>query len=162
MEPITIQQAQVLTSPNPFALVVSRTPEGGANLTAVSWWTYVSNRPPIIALSLSQRGFGCACVARTGTFTLCVPDETMARQALFCGTVSGRTVNKAEAAGIPLRDRDSDFPPVVEGSQLALLCRLEQAVPAGDHTLYLARAEQILGDAAKRGLKAYDGYRSLK
>ncbi len=162
MEEMTLKQAQVLTSPNPFALVVSRTPAGGVNLMAASWWTYISNRPPMLALSLSQAGFTGACIAASGVFTLCVPDRSLAQQAFYCGTVSGRKEDKAAKANIPLAELGEGFPPAVENSRLALLCRLEQAVPAGDHTLYTARVEQVWGDASKEGLRAYDGYRAVR
>ena len=162
MEEISIKQAQIMTSPNPFALIVTRKPTGQANLTAVSWWTYISNQPAMVAVSLSQKGFAGECIARYGTFTLCVPDQSMGEQAFYCGTVSGRTQDKATAAKIPLHPWRENFPPAVENSQLVMLCTLDQAVPAGDHTVYLSRVEVVLGDGSKQGLKAYDGYRTLR
>ena len=162
MEEITISQAEVLTSPNPFAIIVSYKPSGGANLTAASWWTYVSNRPAMVAVSLSQKGFAGECITQYGTFTLCVPDRALAEQAFYCGTVSGRVEDKAAVSKIALRQWKEGFPPVVENSQVAMLCRLERAVPAGDHTLYIAQVEQVLADSSKQGLKAYDGYRRLE
>ena len=162
MNEITLKQAQVLTSPNPFALISSHKPDGGTNLMAVSWWTYVSNRPPMVAFSLSQKGFTGECLAADGTLALCIPDASLAQQAFYCGTVSGRTQDKAAAAGIALKQLKEGFPPVVENSQIVMLCRVEQTMPAGDHTIHLAHVEAVWADESKQGLKSYDGYRYVK
>ena len=116
MKELTLKQAQVMTSPNPFALIVSNKPEGGVNLMAASWWTYVSNRPPMIAVSLSQRGYTGECIAASGTFALCVPESSLAEASFYCGTASGRTVDKAAGSGIALTEMKEGFPPVVEDS----------------------------------------------
>ena len=162
MKELTLKQAQVMTSPNPFALILSSKPVGGTNLMAASWWTYVSNNPPMIAVSLSKKGYTGECIAASGTFALCVPDSSLAEAAFYCGTASGRTVDKAAGSGIALTEMQEGFPPVVENSQLVLLCRLEQAVPAGDHTLHIASVEAVYGDESRQGLKSYEGYRYVK
>ena len=75
MKEMTLSQAEVLTSPNPFALIVSKKEDGKANLMAVSWWTYVSNHPPMVVASLSNKGLSGGCISAQGVFTLCVPDS---------------------------------------------------------------------------------------
>lgn len=155
-------KAQMLTSPNPFALLVSQKPEGGENIMAISWWTYISNHPPMLAAAVSQKGYTHECIEKTPTFALCVPDSSLAKEAFSCGTVSGRNVDKVNEFGIALRTVEKDFPPVVENSIVVMLCRSTGEVQGGDHVLFLAEIEKILGDPNKQGLKAYDGYRSLK
>ena len=162
MNEITLKEAQVLTSPNPFALIASNKPDGGTNLMAVSWWTYVSNRPPMVAFSLSQKGYTGECLAADGTLALCIPDSSLAEAAFRCGTASGRNEDKVAASGIALKQLKDGFPPAVENSQIVMLCRVEQTVPAGDHTLHLAQVEAVYGDESKQGLKSYEGYRYLK
>ena len=116
----------------------------------------------MVVASLSNKGLSGGCISAQGVFTLCVPDSSLAEQAFYCGTVSGRTEDKAAKANIPLMECEGNFPPAVENSQLILLCRLQQTVPVGDHTLYIAQVEKVYGDSSKQGLKAYDGYRYLK
>ncbi len=52
---ITAAQAQRLTAPSPFALLSSL--KGRKHkIMAVSWWTFLSNRPPMIGVCLGKKG----------------------------------------------------------------------------------------------------------
>ena len=54
MEKITLPKASVLTSPNPVTLVCTQKPDGGTNLATVSWWTYLSYNPGMIAYAMGE------------------------------------------------------------------------------------------------------------
>ena len=49
MKEITLPKASQLTSPNPVTVVCTRKPDGSTNLATVSWWTYLSYNPGMIA-----------------------------------------------------------------------------------------------------------------
>lgn len=89
LKEITIGTAQKLTSPNPFALLTAGRPDGGVNVMAVSWWTYASNHPPVLAVCLSKKGYSGGCIQREGTFTLSVVGEAL-RHLLRPGCGQGR------------------------------------------------------------------------
>ena len=162
MQPIALRDAQKLSAPNPFALVVTADQEGKPNLMALSWWTYVANNPPIIAACLSNRGYSGELIAQSGEFSLCLPDETLKEAAFLCGTCSGREVDKAGKFGIELTPSAVIRPMLVKRSCAAMECRLESAVPAGDHTIYIARVEAAYAGESKKHLMAVDGYARLE
>ena len=56
MEKLTIGQAQRLSAPSPFALLGTKSAGGKENFMAVSWWTYLSNHPPMLGVCLSDKG----------------------------------------------------------------------------------------------------------
>lgn len=161
MERITIGQAQQLTSPNPFALVSTRTPDGKNNLMALSWWTYLSNHPATVGVCLSKRGYSGELIAAAGEFCLCIPDETLRDAAFRCGTCSGRDHNKAEEFGISLEPSRTVAPLSVKNSRVVLECKLQQQVEVGDHVLYIAEVVDGHGDPQVAGLFAMEGYRRL-
>lgn len=161
MDTLTIAQAQQLTSPNPFALISTRTPEGKNNLMALSWWSYLSNHPATIGVCLSKRGFSGAQIAQTGEFCLCVPDETLRTAAYRCGSCSGRDHDKAAEFGIELVPAEKVAPMRVRSSRLVLECSLRQQVEVGDHVLYIAEVLGCYGNAQAAGLFAMEGYRRL-
>ena len=68
MEKITAAQAQRLTAPSPFALLSSLKEDGSTNLMAVSWWTFLSNRPPMIGVCLGKKGASGKLIQSTGEF----------------------------------------------------------------------------------------------
>lgn len=158
MEPITIGQAQKLTSPNPFALLTVRKPDGKTNVMAVSWWNYASNHPATVTACLSSKGYSGECIRESGSFGISVVGEQLKEAAIRAGTCSGRDMDKAAALGIPLTDEGGFPQEMVAGSRLWLSCRLKDTLTVGDHVLYVGEVEAIQGDAAVKGLYAWNGY----
>lgn len=52
MEKIKLAQASRLTSPNPVTVVCTEKPDGCTNLATVSWWTYLSFNPDMVAFAM--------------------------------------------------------------------------------------------------------------
>lgn len=55
MNKINLSQAARFTSPNPVTVVCTQKPDGSTNLATVSWWTYLSFNPNMIAYALLTR-----------------------------------------------------------------------------------------------------------
>ena len=161
MTDITIGQAQRLTAPCPFALLSTLRPDGGTNLMAVSWWSYLSNRPPMLGACLSKKGLSGELIRQNGEFALSIVDASLKDAALRCGTYSGRTVDKAADFGIALTDAAAIAPQVVRDSRVVFECRLADTKEVSDHVLYIAEIVAIRGDAEKKALFAFDGYGRL-
>ena len=158
---LTIGAAQKLTSPNPFALLTVRKPDGGDNVMAVSWWTYTSNHPASLAVCLSKKGYSGQCIQAEGRFAVNIVAEVLHEAAFRCGTCSGRDRDKAAEFGVPIA-QDASGVPYVPGSRVTFLCKLTQSVPLDDHVLYLAEIEKIYGDEDVRALYAWNGYGALR
>ena len=54
MKEITLPKASQLTSPNPVTVVCTQKPDGSTNLATVSWWTYLSYNPNMIAYAMPR------------------------------------------------------------------------------------------------------------
>ncbi len=158
---VNIGMVQKLTSPNPFALVSSRKPDGTANLMALSWWTYGSNRPATVAICLSKKGYTGELIRENREFGLNIVDESLKEAAFACGTCSGRTVNKPEKFGIELMNGGSITTQMVKEHRVALECRLTDIVEVSDHCMYIAEVVLAHCDAEKKPLFALNGYAAL-
>ena len=161
MTDLTIGQAQRLTAPCPFALLSALRDDGGTNLMAVSWWSYLSNRPPMLGACLSKKGLSGELIRKSGEFALSVVDESLKEAALRCGTCSGRTTDKASEFGIALADAEKIAPQVVRDSRVVFECRLADTKEVSDHVIYIAEIVAIRGDADRKALFAFDGYGRL-
>ncbi|MBQ9685922.1 MAG: flavin reductase family protein [Oscillospiraceae bacterium] len=161
MKDINIGQAQRLTAPCPFALLSAKRADGGTNLMAVSWWSYLSNHPPTLGVCLSKKGLSGGLIRESGEFGLSVVGEQLKDAALRCGTCSGRTVDKAAEFEIPLEDAAVIAPQVVSGSRVVFECRLTDTKEVADHVLYIAEIVAIRGGEEVRQLFAFDGYARL-
>ena len=161
MTELTPGQAQRLTAPAPFALLSARKADGTDNLMAVSWWTYLSNHPPMLGVCLSKKGLSHALIEETGVFTLSVVGEALRDAALQCGRCSGRDRDKAAEFGVALESASTVAGSLVSGSRAAFECRLVSQTEAGDHIFYLAEILACRGDAEVKQLFAWDGYSRL-
>ena len=161
MNSITVSQAQKLTAPAPFALLSTMTPEGQANFMAISWWTYLSNHPPMLGVCLSKKGLSGSLIEKNGEFGLSIVGEELRDAAKRCGTCSGKTTDKVSEFGIPLTAASTILTPVVANSRVVFECRLKDQVEAGDHIFYLAEIVAVQGDSDVRQLFAWDGYARL-
>lgn len=159
---IAINEAQKLTSPNPFALLSVEKEDGGVNLMAISWWMYTSNNPASMAVCLSNKGFSGGMIKEKRTFALSVVSgEELKEAAFLCGTCSGRDHDKAGEFSIEL-EKDSDTGvSYVKEARVNFILNLVDSVTRGDHTVYFAEVSKIFGDSEKPGLFAMNGYSKL-
>ena len=161
MTELTIGQAQRLTAPAPFALLSVRQDDGRDNLMAVSWWTYLSNHPPMLGVCLSKKGLSGSLIEKRGCFTLSLVGDKLREAALACGRCSGREHDKAAEFGIPLEAATTIPASFVPDSRVVYECRLVSQSEAGDHVFYLAEIVASHGDAETKALYAFDGYARL-
>ena len=161
MEKLTIGQAQRLSAPCPFALLGTKSAGGKENFMAVSWWTYLSNHPPMLGVCLSDKGYSGAVIRETGEFTLNLVGESLREAALKCGACSGRSTDKISALGIETVSCENVHAPAVKNSRLIFECRLSDTCKAGDHTFYIAEIVSVSGNPDVAQLFAFDGYGRL-
>ena len=162
MKKIDIATAWKMTSPNPVTLVCTGTPEGGTNLAAVSWWTYLSSKPPMLGFAMSKTSYSGEMVRQNKQVTLAMPDAGIADAAFRCGTVSGRKENKAGKFGIELVELPGSSIKVPAQSRLAFSCGLNDVVEAGDHNLYVCAISDIYADDSRTQIFAWEGYATLR
>jgi flavin reductase (DIM6/NTAB) family NADH-FMN oxidoreductase RutF len=155
------KEAQRLTSPNPFCLVTSLKEDGQTNLMALSWWTYVSNNPPTVAVCLSQKSYSVDLIRENGEFGLCIVDGSLKESAFKCGTRSGRGLDKAQAFGIELFDAVEIKPRLVKAYKIALECGVIKTVPVQDHVMCVGEVKKVHLNPGASQLFSFEGYRLL-
>jgi len=100
MGEIDLSTAIELSSPYPYTLVVTVNKQGKPNVMGVAWWTFTSVQPPMIAVSIGHPRYTHECLQSCKEFVLCFPSQEQAKAAWFCGTKSGRAMDKFAAAGL--------------------------------------------------------------
>ena len=80
LEIITIQEAHKMSSPHPFALLVSKNIKGVVNVMGVSWWTFISNKPPKLMISIGEKSYTSSNIKNNCEFTLCLLDKDLKNQ----------------------------------------------------------------------------------
>lgn len=157
---ITIKESVELSSPHPYALLVTKAGDE-VNIMGVSWFTFVSMNPGKIAFSISNKCYTKEMIDKGAKAVLCLPDESIAEQAFACGKQTGRGKNKAEELGIKLISIDGFACPAAADSAVAWMLEVSGSADAGDHTLYIAKITDAAGNPDNKHLYSFDGYNRL-
>ncbi len=162
MEKITLPKASQLTSPNPLTLVCTQKPDGSTNLAAVSWWTYLSYNPAMIAFAMAKTSYSGEMTRENGKVIVAVPGAEISDAVLGCGSTTGRNTDKVDRFGIELADVEGSPIKIPVHSRVAIVCDLKEYHEVGDHYLYICDVEQVYGNDSEEALFAWRGYAELR
>lgn len=158
MKKINLPQAANLTSPNPVTLVCTQKPDGSTNLATVSWWTYLSFNPNMIAYAMAKTSYSGEMVRNNKKVILTIPGVEIADAIMGCGSTTGRNTDKASKFDIELTEVKGSTIKIPVHSCVAIQCNLKEYHEVGDHYLYICDVEQVYGDETKEALFAWNGY----
>lgn len=162
MNKINLPQAAKLTSPNPVTIVCTQKPDGSTNLATVSWWTYLSFKPNMIAYAMAKTSYSGEMVRDNRKVILTIPGAEMAEAVMGCGSTTGRDTDKAAKFGIELAEVDGSDIKIPAHSRVAIVCSLKEFHEVGDHYLYICDVEQVYGNEAEEALFAWNGYSQVR
>ena len=149
MAEMDLSTAIELGSPYPYTLVVTVDKKDKPNVMGAAWWTFTCVQPPMIAVSIGHLRYTHECLQNCREFVLCFPSEEQAKAAWFCGTKSGRVMDKFAATGFKVAPSKMVKPPIIEGATVAYECKVVAEMECGDHTLYNGEVVSTYGDPQK-------------
>lgn len=162
MKKINLPQASRLTSPNPVTVVCTEKPDGSTNLATVSWWTYLSFNPNMIAYAMAKTSYSGEMVRNNRKVVLTIPGTEITDAVMGCGSTTGRDTDKAAKFDIALANVEGSSIQIPAHSRVAIVCSLKEYHEVGDHYLYICDVEQVYGDESEEALFAWNGYSQLR
>ena len=162
MEKISLAKASGLTSPNPVTIVCTQKPDGSTNLATVSWWTYLSYNPNMIAYAMAKTSYSGEMVRSNKKVILTVPGAEIADAVMGCGSTTGRDTDKISKFGIKMQEVPDSEIQIPLHSRLAIQCSLKEFVETGDHYLYICSVEQVYGNEQEEAVFAWNGYSQIR
>lgn len=162
MQKITLPKASQLTSPNPVTLVCTQKPDGSANIATVSWWTYLSFNPYMVAFAMAQTSYSGEMTRTNKKVILTIPGSELADIVMGCGTTTGRNTDKISKFNIALTSLPDTSIKIPAHSKVAIVCSLKEYHEVGDHYLYICNVEQVYGDETETALFAWNGYSQIR
>ncbi|AFV12036.1 FMN reductase-like protein [Thermacetogenium phaeum DSM 12270] len=132
-----IRQA-LQTLPAPVALIGAKDGDRH-NITTVAWICQESGDPPQVMVSIAPQRFIHDMIVRSREFMVTVMGEGDEEAALFCGTKSGRDVDKVKELGLPTEPAEVIGVPRIKGALANLECRLVDSLVSGDHTIFVGK-----------------------
>jgi flavin reductase (DIM6/NTAB) family NADH-FMN oxidoreductase RutF len=99
--------------------------------------------PPFVGVAIHPSRHTHDMIRFSEEFALNIPSRRLLNHTQYFGVISGREIQKIEAAKIPtFRARKVDAP-LLEGCVGYIECGLEDALRLGDHTLFVGRVVAV-------------------
>ena len=122
---------------------------GSPNIITIAACGVASSSPPLISLAIGVNQYSLRLIKETGDFVVNVPSSEQAYITDWCGSVSGRYVNKfVEGKLTPGRSVKVKSPYIVE-CPVNYECTLWKSVDCGSHELVLGEVQLIHIDRDK-------------
>ncbi|NHJ01743.1 MAG: flavin reductase family protein [Candidatus Heimdallarchaeota archaeon] len=131
--------------PNPVVLV-SVQDETRESIITLAWVGTSCSDPPILSLSIRPNRYSNLILKNSKECVVNFPTIDMLKQVKFCGTKSGKEVNKWDECHFIKRKSHKVAVPAIEACPVNMECKIEQIIPLGTHDLFLARVVALLID----------------
>lgn len=124
-------------APSPVAMVSCGNMEK-SNIVTIGWTGIINSEPMIVYVSIRPSRFSHEIITKTKEFVINLPDEKLVKTADFCGTKSGRDINKFEACELTKRRGDKIAVPYIEECPINLECKVIDIQKFGSHDMFMA------------------------
>ncbi len=123
--------------PVPVTLVTSYAEGNAPNIITIAWTGIMNSDPPVVYVSIRPGRHSHKLIKESGEFVINIPSVDQAGAADFCGMISGREVNKFEAAGFTQAPASRVKVPLIAECPANIECRVREVVSLGSHDVFM-------------------------
>jgi len=150
---ISIQDSHRLVNAGNVILVSVQSQEK-RTVTTVAWHMPVSSQPKLLACALANKRYSLELIKEAKCFCINIPEFKMLDAVVFCGTYSGRKVDKCKEANLTAVPCSSIHGFFIDECVAHIECELYSMLEAGDHTIVVGT---VTGAMAQKHLFTPDG-----
>ncbi|MBM4403019.1 MAG: flavin reductase family protein [Candidatus Cloacimonetes bacterium] len=125
--------------PAKVVLAVTQKPHGGYNLITLEWFMRTSIVPPMFAISIGHSRFSLECLETTRFFNLVFPASAQKALLTYCGSNSGRDLDKFTETGVEYFPGKLRKLPILKDATANFECEIVSQVRSGDHNIYVGQ-----------------------
>jgi flavin reductase (DIM6/NTAB) family NADH-FMN oxidoreductase RutF len=131
--------------PNPVVLV-SCSDGNKDNIITLAWVGTVCSSPPMISISIRPSRYSHGLVSGSMEFVINIPDEEMIEACDFCGTKSGRDIDKFKELGLTKEKGLKVSSPLIKECPINIECRVRQKIHLGTHDMFIGEVVRVNAD----------------
>ncbi|MEK6693031.1 MAG: flavin reductase family protein [Nitrospirota bacterium] len=124
--------------PSPVMLISSQGKDGKPNIATISWGGVLCSDPPIVGISVRPTRHSNRLIKEAMEFVLNIPSEKRLKETDYCGSVSGRDIDKFSEAGFTAGNTERVKAPLIKECPINLECKVKQILNLGSHDLFIA------------------------
>lgn len=119
------------------AVVISVGKWDEANLITLAWVARVVSNPPIMSISIRPSRHSFSLIEKLEEFVINVPSTNNIQQMDYCGTRTGREVNKWEELNLTKEKATLVEVPLIKEFPINIECKVINKLQHGTHKIYL-------------------------
>lgn len=137
--PVTYEAASARKYPVPIAIAIAVDAQGTPNPITLEWVMNTSILPPMLAISIGHARYSLQVIRQARAFVVALLSSSMARDAIFHGTQSGRDMDKLAACGTRTQPATTIAGVLLADAVANFECELTGELETGDHVVFAGR-----------------------
>lgn len=140
------EQTTMKTFPLPVTLVSSVDKQGNPNIMVVTYVTGVNENPPMIAIAVRREKYSNRLIKETKEFVVNIPTADILSKVDYCGTYSGKHLNKFEKAVLTPEKAVEVKPPLIKECPINIECKVMKVINLPSHDLFIGKVVALHGN----------------
>lgn len=124
------------------------------NIITLAWHSPISHKPPLYGISVTPNRFSYNLIKRSKEFAINFIDNNLRGEALYCGTHTGKIVDKFVETGLHRKRAKVIKAPLIREAIAWIECRVVDEIKIGDHSLFIGKVVSTAD--TKRKSRLYD------
>jgi len=132
--------------PCPVVMVSCIGLSGKPNIITLAWVGTVCSNPPMVGIGINPKRYSFRLIEETGEFVVNIPTKSIVKEVDFCGTVSGREVDKFTETRLTPYPSIKVRPPLIQECPINMECVLRNRILLGSHQLFIGEVILVHAD----------------
>jgi flavin reductase (DIM6/NTAB) family NADH-FMN oxidoreductase RutF len=124
--------------PLPAAMVSCMTEKGVPNIITLSWIGIVCSKPPMLSISVTPERHSHKIIKKAGNFVVNLTGEAQLQATDYCGTHSGRDIDKFAELGLTAVKGSLVSSPMIAECPINLECEIRHSLRLGSHEMFIS------------------------
>jgi len=134
-----LDEAILKKYPEQVVLVTSIDTNGKPNIITVGWSMFCSGNPTMVAIAIGKARYSHDSILKSGCFGYAFPDGKLKNAMLYCGSESGRNVDKFRETGLTAVPGKTIRAPLIQECPVNFECEVVHAYDSGSHTIFVGK-----------------------
>lgn len=120
------------------AVMVSCGNMQNSNIITIAWTGIINSIPPMAYISIRPTRYSYNIIKKTGEFCINLPDESLVWAADYCGTKSGKEIDKFKTANLTKEQCKYIDSPAIKECPINIECRVKDIKELGSHHMFIS------------------------
>lgn len=113
------------------------------NITTVAWTGVINSEPPFVYISLRKSRLSYEIIQKTKEFVINIPNDKLVVETDYCGTKSGREVDKWQEMKLTKEKAQKVDVPMIAECPIQLECEVKEIKELGSHDMLIAEVVAV-------------------